>query len=158
MAVLLDVSPPGDDSTSEIEDTPRSIRVVNATITATGDAGEVFESVTATIDRNEPNVQITAGIDSVTIVGKYADPFLDTFTYVSKGSSNRIETPKTISGVENMPAKKELYELSQDTRADSIRTYTVKVISDLGTETFTVTHKIYNEWEGIRSFMNTYYD
>ena len=159
MAVTLNISPAGLDPLTEILETGRSIREINATITAIGDAGEIFESVTASLQENEPGVSIVSRIDSVTIQGKYInDPFSDTFKYVSKGSSDKIESPTTVVGVANMPSKKELYELNQDTRENSIRTYNVTVVSDLGTDVFVVTHKIYNEWEGIRSFIDTYYD
>lgn len=159
MAVTLNISPAGLDPLTEILETGRSIREINATITAIGDAGEIFESVTASLQENEPGVSIVSRVDSVTIQGKYInDPFLDTFKYVSKGSSDKIESPTIVVGVANMPSKKELYELNQDTRENSIRTYNVTVVSDLGTDVFVVTHKIYNEWEGIRSFIDTYYD
>lgn len=158
MAVTISITPAGDDPLTEIQETARSVREINATITASGDAGEVFQSVTAVLDTNEPNVRIVPETSSVTIIGTYIDPFEDIFTYVNEGSSNKIETPTIVSGVANVPKNKELYDLDQDTRAESIRTYTVTVVSDLGTNTFIVTHRIYNEWEGIRSFMDTYYE
>ena len=132
MAVSISISPPGNDPTSEIEDTARSVRTVNAIITASGDAGEVFESVTASLNINEPNIRIIPSVNSVAILGTYIDPFEDKFKYVNKGSSDKIETPTIVTGVANMPKNKEMYELQQDTRAESIKTYTVVVSSDLG--------------------------
>ena len=158
MAVTLNISPAGLEPLTEILETARSIREINATITAIGDAGEIFESVTASLQENEPGVSIVSRVDSVTIQGKYIDPFSDTFKYVNKESSDKIESPTIVVGVANMPPKKELYELNQDTRENSTRTYNITVVSDLGTDVFVVTHKIYNEWEGIRSFIDTYYD
>ena len=62
-----------------------------------------------------------------------------------------------------MPSKKELYDLNQDTRQFETKTYQITVNYDdeflvPGTETFIVTQKIMNDLEGIRSFMDTYYD
>jgi hypothetical protein len=92
MAVTLTISPAGDDPLTQIESTPRSTRTVNATITPTGDAGEVINNVTAKLMSTGADVVITPGTTSVTIVGRYDDPFIDTFQYVSKGSSNKIES------------------------------------------------------------------
>ena len=163
MAVTLTISPAGDDPLTQIQSTPRSTRTVNAIITAAGDAGEVIKNVSATLMSTGAKVVITPGTSSVTIVGKYDDPFIDTFQYVSKGSSTKIETPTTIVGVDNVPPNKELFDLDQDTRAIETITYQIKVSYDdeffvPANATFTVTHDIYNEWEGIRSFMDTYYD
>lgn len=159
MAITLTISPSGDDPETEIEDTSRTLRIVNATITAASDdVMEIIESVTATIEENEPGVIITGGTMSVSIVGTYVDPFEDSFTYVERGSSNLIEEPKIVIGVENMPSNKDFYNLTQDTREESIRHYRVTVITDLATQQFLVTHAIYNEWEGMRSFVANYYD
>jgi len=158
MAITLTINPAGDDPETEIEETSRAVRTINATITAsTDDMMEIIESVSATIEENEPNVVITAGITSVSIVGTYIDPFEDSFTYVERGSSNLIEDPKTVIGVANMPPNKDFYDLTQDTREESIRHYKITVKTDLTTQEFDVTHKIYNEWEGIRTFVANYY-
>ena len=163
MAISIVVSPAGD-SPTEIQSTARSVRTVNATITASGDEMESNIVVSAiSTGVSELGVVITSGPILATIIGKYADPFLDTFKYVSKGSSDKIETPTIIVGVQKMPLKKELYDLNQDTRLFELKTYQITVNYDdeflvPGTETFTVTQKIMNDLEGIRSFMDTYYD
>jgi hypothetical protein len=163
MAISIVVSPAGDTPT-EIQSTTRSVRDVNAPITASGDEMEsniiVIASSTGV---SEHGITITSGPILATIVGKYADPFLDTFKYVSKGSSNKIETPTTVVGVQNMPPKKELFDLNQDTRLSELKTYQITVNYDdeflvPGTETFTVTQKILNDLESIRSFIDTYYN
>lgn len=155
MAVNIVVSPAGDIITDILE-TSRSSREVNATITAAGDSGEIIKSIVVTLEENEPEVFITNGVETASIVGKYIDPFEDVFTYVEKGSSDKLETPKVVIGTQNMPPDKDFYDLSQDTRSESIRHYTVLVSSDLGSETFYVNHSIYNEWEGMRSFVDNY--
>ena len=155
MAISIVVSP---GSPTEISSTTRTLKTVNATITATGDAGEIIQSVLIELEENEPGVTILNGITSSSINGTYIDPFEDSFTYVERGSSNLIETPKTVIGTENLPPKKDYFILSQDTREESIRHYNVTVISRGGSNSFEVTHSIYNEWEGIRSFVDNYYD
>jgi len=158
MAISIVVSPAGD-SPTEIQSTTRSVRTVNATITASGDEMESNIIVSASSTGiSEPGITVTSGPILATIIGEYVDPFLDTFKYVSKGSSNKIETPTIVVGVQNMPSKKELYDLTQDTRQFETKTYQITVNYDSGTETITVTQKIMNDFEGIRSFMDTYYD
>ena len=155
MAISITVSP---GSPTEISSTTRTLKAVNATITATGDAGEIIQSILVELEEDEPGVTIVNGITSSSINGTYIDPFEDSFTYVERGSSNLIETPKTVIGTENMPPNKDFFILSQDTREESIRHYNVTVVSDVGSDSFEVTHSIYNEWEGIRSFVDNYYD
>ena len=155
MAISIVVSP---GSPTEILSTTRTLKTVNATITATGDAGEIIQSVLVELEENEPGVTILNEITSSSISGTYIDPFEDSFTYVERGSSNLIEAPKTVIGTENMPTNKDFFILSQDTREESVRHYNVTVISSAGSNSFEVTHSIYNEWEGIRSFVDNYYD
>ena len=155
MAISIVVSP---GSPTEILSTTRTLKTVNATITATGDAGEIIQSVLVELEENEPGVTILNEITSSSISGTYIDPFEDSFTYIERGSSNLIETPKTVIGTENMPTNKDFFILSQDTREESVRHYNVTVISSVGSNSFEVTHSIYNEWEGIRSFVDNYYD
>jgi hypothetical protein len=163
MAISIVVSPAGD-SPTEIQSTARSARTVNATITALGDEMESNIIVSASSTGiSEPGITVTSGPILATIIGKYVDPFLDTFKYVSKGSSDKIESPTIIVGVQNMPSKKELYDLNQDTRQFETKTYQITVNYDdeflvPGTETFTVTQKILNDLESIRSFIDTYYN
>ena len=125
----------------------------NASDTVVGGATDLTSTLT-----------ITPGTSSVSISGTFDDPFSDSFTYVEKGSTNLVETPTTIIGVSNMPANKEYYLLDQDTRNYVIVTFTIVVTIDstigntTSTETFTATLQVNNEWEGIRSFVDTYYD
>ena len=57
-----------------------------------------------------------------------------------------------------MPADKLMYNLNQDTTVYATETFTITVTADTGTTVFTLELKIYNEWEGIRSFISNYYD
>lgn len=160
MAISITVSPVGS-SPTEIQSTTRSIRSINATITAsTDDVMETINFVNASLSGvSEPGLTITPGNTSVSLVGTYADPFSDVFTFVSKGSSTKLEAPTVVVGTENMPANRELYNLNQDLSQTETKTYSVIVTYNTNlTQGFTVTHDILNELEGIRSFIDTYYD
>jgi hypothetical protein len=159
MAISISISPSGELET-EIEETTRAIRTVNATITASADEEEIINLVDCVLlGTSEPGLIITPGTTSVTIIGKFADPFLDVFKYVSKGSSDKIEDATVVVGVVNVPPSKELFDLSQDTKLFELKTYRITVTyDDTETEEFAVTQKILNDLEGIRSFMDTYYD
>lgn len=155
MAISISISPAGEED-NQIEDTTRAVRTVDATITASASDGEIINLVDCI---GEPGLTITPGTTSVTIFGKFTDPFVDTFKYVSKGSSDIVEEPTIVVGVANVPRDKELYDLSQDRKLFELKTYTVIVTyDDTQTEQFIVTQKILNDLEGIRSFMDTYYD
>ena len=126
----------------------------NASDTVVGGATDLTSTLT-----------ITPGTTSVNISGTFDDPFSDSFTYVEKGGTNLVDTPTTVIGVSNMPANKEYYLLDQDTRNYVIVTFTIQVVetapspyTDSNTVTTTATLQVNNEWEGIRSFVDTYYD
>ena len=135
---------------------------INATCTvAAGQACNVT-NVTATVDGTEPNLVITPNTTSVTITGSFADPFSDSFTYVDEGQTDLTQTPITVEGADNLPADKIFFDLDQDMTAYTTKTFTVTVSYDLinvaqTPETFTLTMKINNEWEGIRSVVDNYY-
>ena len=108
---------------------------------------------------------ITPGTSSVSISGTFNDPFSDSFTYVDKGGTNLVDTPTIVIGVSNVPPNKDFYFLDQDTRWYVIVTFTIEVVetapspsTDSNTVTRTATLRVENEWEGIRSFVDTYYD
>ena len=139
--------------------------ITNVTCTAvTFSYYNASDSVVGSAISLTSTLTITPGTTSVNISGTFDDPFSDSFTYVEKGSTNLVETPTTIIGVSNMPANKEYYLLDQDTRNYVIVTFTilVEVTTTIGNTTSTVTKtatlQVNNEWEGIRSFVDTYYD
>jgi hypothetical protein len=157
MAISIIVSPQGSSET-EIQDTVRTSRIVNAVITAeTDEETEEIVLVSAQIMQNEPNVLITSSNTFVSITGRYRDPFLDVFQYVEKGSSDKLETPKSVIGVENLPPNKDFFRLNQDISNESIRNYTITVKTNVGQEIFPITHKIINELDAIKSFVSEYY-
>ena len=173
MTVTISCSPQGNSQTEFAEKT-RPDYTVSLTVTGSDDAEGTVENVTCTgvtyeyYDglNNTPigqpvdvvGLTLTAGVSSCTIVGTFDDPFSDIFTYVSKGSTNNVETPTVVIGVSNMVPNKEYYDLNQDTRAYVILTFNITVVTDVSTYNETATLQVNNEWEGIRSFVDTYYD
>ena len=146
-----------------IPDRTRPTFTISQTITASASlADEEITNVTATVDGTEPDLVITPGTTSVAITGSFADPYSDSFTYIDAGQSDKTQTPTTVSGVDNLPADKIFFDLDQDMTAYTTKTFTVTVSYDLinvaqTPETFTLTMKINNEWEGIRSVVDNYY-
>ena len=149
----VDAFPDTDEDITNVTCTAVTYSYYNASDSVVGGATDITSTLT-----------ITPGQNQVSITGTFDDPFSDSFTYVEKGSTNLVETPTTIIGVSNMPANKEYYLLDQDTRNYVIVTFTIVVTIDstigntTSTETFTATLQVNNEWEGIRSFVDTYYD
>ena len=149
----VDGFPGTDEDITNVTCTAVTYSYYNASDSIVGGATDITSTLT-----------ITPGQNQVSISGTFDDPFSDSFTYVEKGSTNLVETPTTIIGVSNMPANKEYYLLDQDTRNYVIITFTivVTIFATIGnttsTETFTATLQVNNEWEGIRSFVDTYYD
>ena len=149
----VDGFPGTDEDITNVTCTAVTYSYYNASDSVVGGATDITSTLT-----------ITPGQNQVSISGTFDDPFSDSFTYVEKGSTNLVETPTTIIGVSNMPANKEYYLLDQDTRNYVIVTFTivVTIFATIGnttsTETFTATLQVNNEWEGIRSFVDTYYD
>ncbi len=140
---------------------------INASCTVAAGQACAVTNVTATVDGTEPNLVITPSTTSVTITGSFADPFSDSFTYVDEGQTDLTQTPITVEGADNLPADKIFFDLDQDMTAYTLKTFTVVVSWESGPignltaqpdANFTVTMKINNEWEGIRSLVDDYYD
>jgi len=180
MAVSITCSPQGD-STTQFTEKERPDYTLNHTVSAsTSDEDDEVTSITCTAVTYSyynasdsvvggatdltSSLTITPGTTSVNISGTFDDPFSDSFTYVDKGGTNLVDTPTTVVGVSNLPANKEFYLLDQDTRNYVIVTFTIQVVvtTTIGGATSTVTQtatlQVNNEWEGIRSFVDTYYD
>ena len=123
-------------------------------------------NVTASVQGNQPDLVITPGSTSVSITGSIEDPFVDEFKYVEQGESDKTSTPVTVERLVNMPPDKVMFDLQQDGTSYVTETFTVTVQWESGPAgnltaqtpaTFTLELKIYNEWEGIRSFISNYY-
>ena len=159
-----------DGTTTFLTDITRPNFAMNQTVSAsaTAPAGQVANvtNVTATVAGTQPDLVITPGSTSVSITGSIEDPFLDVFKYVEQGQSDKTSTPVTVERLVNMPPDKVMFDLQQDGTSYVTETFTVTVQWEAGLAgnltaqtpaTFTLELKIYNEWEGIRSFISNYY-
>ena len=143
-------------------------QTVSASATAT--SPNIAQTINVTAELQAPDVEpdlvITDGSSSVNIGGTLQDPFVDVFTYVEQGETDKTMTPVVVERVVNMPADKIFYDLDQDANAYVSRFFLITVRWESGLAgnlveqtpaTFTLELKIYNEWEGIRSFVSNYY-
>ena len=159
-----------DGTATFLTDITRPNFTMNQTVSAsaTAPAGQVANvtNVTASVVGTQPDLVITPGSTSVSITGDIEDPFLDQFTYVEQGESDKTMTPITVTRVVNMPPDKLMFKLDQDGTAFTTETFNITVqweaglVGNLVAQTpasFTLELKIYNEWEGIRSFISNYY-
>ncbi len=186
MAVSITCSPAGDIPTSQFADKVRPDYTLSHSVSASTNTQTNNQnwSVTSTnctavtysyYDGGGSNVgggtdltstlTITPGTSSVSISGTFNDPFSDSFTYVEKGGTDLEDTPTTVVGVSNMPAGKDFYFLDQDQRWYVLVTFTIQVVETApspytgsNTATFYPTLRVENSWEGIRSFVDTFYD
>ena len=141
---------------------------VSASATGSGSNVAAVTNVTASLQSgSEPDLVITNGTTSVNIGGTLQDPFVDEFTYIDEGQSDKTQTPVTVQRIVNMPADKLMYNLNQDNTEYTSRFFTITVNWEEGPAgnlvaqtpaTFTLEVKIYKEWEGIRTFISNYYD
>lgn len=145
------------------DELPSVIRLKNfsATVSAsiTEEEGGQIVSVTAQlVGSDDPGISISSGSTSVTISGKHVSGFSDILTYVDKGQSDKTQTPKTVTGIENMPAGQNLFDLNQDKKQSLDRQYLITVtLDDDSTQTFTIKQTVQNDLESIRSFMGSYF-
>ena len=159
-----------DGTATFLTDITRPNFTMNQTVSAsaTAPAGQVANvtNVTASVAGTQPDLVITPGSTSVSITGTLEDPFIDEFTYVEEGQSDKTSTPVTVQRIANMPADKVMYNLNQDGTNCTTEYFDVTVQWESGPTgnltaqtpaTFTLELKIYNEWEGIRSFISNYY-
>ena len=147
------------DEATGLTDITRPNFTMNQTVTASSDDGsDTITNVTASVAGSQPNLVITPSSSSVSITGTLTDPFVDEFTYIDEGQSDRTQTPVTVQKIVNMPADKVMYNLNQDATVFATETFTITVTADTGVVSFPLELKIYNEWEGIRSFISNYYD
>ena len=187
MAVSITCSPAGEIPASQFAEKTRPDYILSHTVSASTNTqtNDQNWSVTSTdctavtysyYDGDGSNVgggtdltstlSITPSTNSVSISGTFDDPFSDSFTYVEKGGTDLVDTPTTVIGVSNMVPNKEFYFLDQDQRWYVLVTFTIQVVETqpltLGGATNTVTRyptlRVKNSWEGIRSFVDTYYD
>jgi hypothetical protein len=121
------------------------------TVTATPDALEIIESVTVTpIDKD---LGIMVGGD--TIEGEYIGVFEDVISFITKGSSDKLETPTTIIGTGDMPSGKTIFKFIEDTAAEKTKRYSILVKHDMGEYTEIVDHTVNNKiGDGMEFLLN----
>ena len=161
-----------DGTATFLTDITRPNFAMNQTVsaTATANSPDVAQTINVTAELVAPDVEpdlvITDGSSSVNIGGTLQDPFVDVFTYVEQNETDKTMTPVVVERVVNMPADKLFYNLDQDANAYVSRFFLITVRWESGPAnnlveqtpaTFTLELKIYNEWEGIRSFVSNYY-
>ena len=161
-----------DGTTTFLTDITRPNFAMNQTVSASCSVASPnvcnVTNVTAAVQApaNEPDLVITDGTTSVNIGGTLQDPFVDRFTYVEQGETDLTMTPITVERVVNMPADKIYYDLDQDNNAYVSRFFDITVQWESGPTgnlvaqtpaTFVLELKIYNSWEGVRSFVANYY-
>ena len=163
-----------DGTATFLTDITRPNFAMNQTVSATATAPAADDvantiNVTATLQAPdvEPDLGITDSTSSVNIGGTLQDPFIDVFTYVEQNETDKTMTPVVVERVVNMPADKIYYDLNQDANEYVSRFFIITVRWEMGPSggtlveqtpaTFTLELKIYNEWEGIRSFVSNYY-
>ena len=159
-----------DGTTTFLTDITRPNFAMNQTVSASCSVASPnvcnVTNVTASVQGNQPDLVITPGSTSVSITGSIEDPFVDEFKYVEQGESDKSSTPVTVQRLVNMPPDKVMFDLQQDGTSYVTETFTVTVqwesgpVGNLTAQapvSFTLELKIYNEWEGIRSFISNYY-
>ena len=163
-----------DGTATFLTDITRPNFAMNQTVSATATAPAADDvantiNVTATLQAPdvEPDLVITDSTSSVNIGGTLQDPFIDVFTYVEQNETDKTMTPVVVERVVNMPADKIYYDLNQDANEYVSRFFIITVRWEMGPSggtlveqtpaTFTLELKIYNVWEGIRSFVSNYY-
>lgn len=105
---------------------------------------------------------ITPGETSVIISGKHTSGFIDIFQYVSKGSNTTVEVPTVVTGQENVPPDRDLFDLNQDKNQFITKNFLVTVsytASSMSVETasFTVPQVVANNLDAMTEFMGSYF-
>jgi hypothetical protein len=124
------------------------------TISVIPGALEMISSVSGILSGSpvEP-ITVTSGTSSVTISGKHVNTFVDVLTYTEKGETDLTQAPTKVTGIGNMPDKKNLYDIKQDLRKSETRTY---VLTVNGSQTLAITQEVRNPLEVKRKFMANY--
>jgi len=111
----------------------------------------------------EPDINIVTGNTSFTIFGVYRKGFFDSAKYITDGSSDLLETPVSLTDIDNIPSDKELFEYLPDTKTSITKTYSISVNynnyeTGNTTENFTMTHIVENNVQQFTTFINNYYN
>jgi len=129
-------------------------------ITITPEAGETINTISVTPSAVDNHITITTStVDStVTLSGMYFSGFNDNAKYVSKGSSDRLETPTIVNSLDALPPNKDLFEFNQDGAASITIDYLISVKYDsLVTDTATISHTVKNSPTLGYNILNSYF-
>ena len=134
------------------------------TISATGNMSETIDSISISGTNIDPGITLTGA----TISGQYISQFNDDVYYVTKGSSDLLETPTVVTGTGNVPVNKDLIKFDTDATNFITKTYSVTVtyteaappIGDgsTGSETLSITQQVDNDTDGYVTWLTTYLD
>ena len=106
----------------------------------------------------DADIVVANGISSVTISGIHKTAFeADEVRYVQKGSSDKLETPTILYNISDVPPNKDLFYLNQDPKDSVTRTYTVKVVSTLGSADLDFTQVVVNNTDVAYNFLRNYF-
>lgn len=126
------------------------------TISATGDGALIAETINSVVISGT-NVDSGITINGATISGQYNAAFNEQVHYVTKGSSDLLETPTIVSGTGNVPPNKDIIKFVTDNSSFKTKSYTVTVTYNTNqTETFTVSQKVNNDMDGFVSWLTGY--
>jgi hypothetical protein len=124
----------------DLEKTELSSVIRNTTFSALAnsivlDTGETVTAVSMTADISDSGITLATSLSAITVSGSYLGLFDDYGEYVSRGSSNLIETPTEFTNIDNLPPNKDFYLFEQDSTPSKTVVYTVTVIYDKETTT-----------------------
>lgn len=113
-------------------------------------------------------ISIVTTLSSVRISGSYLSlSYIDRAKYITKGSSDKLETPKEVVGAiwgtnSLLPPNQEVISFSQDTTPNKIQNYNIRVRERNAnnitfTTNFTVFHTILNDWTSGTEALKAYY-
>lgn len=129
----------------------------SSTISLSVDVG-VITSVTFDKDFVDPEITISNSTSTLTVSGKHTTAFEgDEVIYVTKGSSDKIETPSIVTNFASVPADKDLIEVNQDPSESKTRTYTAIINHSGGSNTFILTQTVDNDVSSAKNFLEDYY-
>jgi hypothetical protein len=126
------------------------------TISATGDGVPIAETINSVVISGT-GVDSGITINGATISGQYNAAFNEQVHYVTKGSSDLLETPTIVSGTGNVPPNKDIIKFVTDNSSFKTKSYTVTVTYNTNqTETFTVSQKVNNDMNGFVRWLTGY--
>lgn len=147
-----------------IELTPSSLSAVvrntsvSTSITVAPEEGETINTISVTSSLVDPNITISVANDVITISGMYYKGYSDVSKYVSKGSSDLLETPTVVNSIFSLPPNKDLYEFNQDSTASITVNYTIDVRYDSNTvDTEVVSQVVRNSHTLGYNILTSYY-